>query len=96
MDANTSPAQDDAIVAENFPWVASAMLAIEAAEVMRLRVEKFARCEADAGEEAELMVGEKIVAALEATANLMAGASPAAIVDLYRDYVAANAKRLSA
>ncbi|UFZ05243.1 hypothetical protein LQG66_02655 [Bradyrhizobium ontarionense] len=77
------------------PWFAAAMLAIEAGEVIRLRLEKFARGEADAGEEAELMVVEKIAAALEATAKLMAGASPAAIVDLYRDYVAANAERLS-
>ncbi|WP_316159225.1 MULTISPECIES: hypothetical protein [unclassified Bradyrhizobium] len=79
-----------------FPWFTAAMLAMEAGEVIRLRLEKFARGEADAGEEAELMVSEKIAAALEATAKLMAGASPAAVVDLYRDYVASNAERLSA
>nr|WP_316164690.1 MULTISPECIES: hypothetical protein [unclassified Bradyrhizobium] len=79
-----------------FPWFTAAMLAMEAGEVIRLRLEKFARGEADAGEEAELMVSEKLAAALEATAKLMAGASPAAVVDLYRDYVAANAERLSA
>ncbi|NPU64314.1 hypothetical protein HL667_04825 [Bradyrhizobium sp. 83012] len=77
-----------------FPWFTAAMLAMEAGEVIRLRLEKFARGEADAVEEAELMVSEKMAAALEATARLMAGASPAAIVDLYRNYVAANAERL--
>ncbi len=81
---------------DGFPWFAGALLAMEAAEVIRLRLEKFARCDADAGDEAELMVTEKIVAALEATAELMAGASPAAVVDRYREHVAANAKRLTA
>jgi hypothetical protein len=44
--------------------------------------------------EAELMVREKIQAGLEATANLMAGASGDEIVDRYRQHVKANAKRL--
>ena len=48
-----------------------------------------ARCEA------ERMVREKIDAALEATASLMAGASGEKIVHRYRKRVAANAKRLS-
>ena len=95
MSLPTPPSKTATAEAE-WPWFAAAMLAMEAGEVIRLRLEKFARGEADAGEEAELMVNEKIVAALEATAKLMAGASPAAIVDLYRDYVAANARRLSA
>ena len=95
MSLPTPPSKTATAEAE-CPWFAAAMLAMEAGEVIRLRLEKFARGEADAGEEAELMVNENIVAALEATAKLMAGASPAAIVDLYRDYVAANARRLSA
>ncbi|MGJ4938974.1 hypothetical protein ACQR1W_00250 [Bradyrhizobium sp. HKCCYLS1011] len=96
MDDYSYDAQDNgAHPADSFPWLASALLAMEAAEVIRLRLEKFARAEVDANEEAELMVTEKIVAALEATANLMAGATPASIVDRYRDYVAANARRLS-
>src|SRR6202048_1454913 len=43
---------------------------------------------------AELMVREKIDAAFEATASLMAGASGDEIVHRYRRHVAANAKRL--
>lgn len=82
-------------LADSFPWLASALLVVEASEVIRLRLEKFARCETDANEEAELMVTEKVVAALEATAKLMAGATPASIVDRYREHVAANARRLS-
>ena len=42
------------------------------------------------------MVSEKIDAMFEAGANLMAGATPASIVDRYREHVAANTKRLSA
>ena len=80
---------------DGFPWVAGAMLAVEASEVMRLRMEKFARCESDAGEEAQLMVSEKIAAAFEAAANWLAGATPGAIIGRYREHVAANAKRLS-
>ena len=72
------------------------MLAIESGEVMRLRLEKFARGEADAGCEAQLMVSEKIAAAFEAAASLFAGATPGAIICRYREHVAANAKRLSA
>ena len=41
------------------------------------------------------MVSEKIAAAFEATASLFAGATPAAIIDRYREHVAANTKRLS-
>jgi hypothetical protein len=58
-------------------------------------MEKFARGESDSGEEAQLMVSEKIAAAFEAAANWLAGATPGAIVGRYREHVAANAKRLS-
>ena len=44
--------------------------------------------------EAQLMVSEKIDAAFEASASLMAGASGDEIVRRYRRRVAANAKRL--
>ena len=80
---------------DGFPWFASAMLAVESAEVVRLRLEKFASDDGDAEEEACLMVSEKIVAAFEAAASWLAGATPAAIVGRYREHVAANAKRLS-
>jgi hypothetical protein len=80
---------------DGFPWFASAMLAIESSEVMRLRLAKFAHHDADAEREAVLMVNEKIAAAFEAAADWFAGATPAAIISRYREHVAANAKRLT-
>jgi hypothetical protein len=44
--------------------------------------------------EAELMVAEKIHAAVEAAASVMTGASANQIVHRYRQHVARNAKRL--
>jgi hypothetical protein len=81
---------------DSFPWFAGAMLAMEAGEVVRLRVEKFAHGDADSEQEACLMVSEKISAAFEATANWLSGATPATIIGRYREHVAANARRLSA
>jgi hypothetical protein len=81
---------------DSFPWFAGAMLAVEASEVIRLRLEKIAHGDEDAEREASLMVTEKIFAAFEAGARFFAGASPADIIGLYRERVAANAKRLSA
>jgi hypothetical protein len=81
---------------DSFPWFAGAMLAMEASEVIRLRLEKFAVGDEESEQEACLMVTEKIVAALQAGAQLLSGASPSAIIGLYRERVAANAKRLSA
>jgi len=85
------PAQSDA----GFPWLASAMLAFEASEVIHLRLAKFASGDGDAESEAHLMVSEKLNAMFEAAASLMAGATAASIVERYREHVAANAKRLS-
>ncbi|MBW7968209.1 hypothetical protein [Bradyrhizobium sp. BR 10289] len=79
-----------------FPWVAGAMLAFEAGEVVRLRCEKLSHGDEAAGREAVLMVSEKIAAAFEATMNLLSGATPAAVIHRYREHVAANARRLSA
>ena len=80
---------------DGFPWFAGTMLAIESCEVVRLRLEKFAKHEDGAEHEACLMVSEKIAAAFEATASLFAGATPGAIIGRYREHVAANVKRLS-
>jgi hypothetical protein len=77
-----------------YPWYAGAMLAVEASEVVRLRCEKLSH--GAVGQEAVLMVSEKVAAAFEAFASLLAGATPAAVVQRYREHVAANAKRLSA
>ena len=71
------------------------MLAAEANGVVALRMMKLMRGGNGARSEAERMVREKIDAAVEATASLMAGASGEKIVHRYRKRVAANAKRLS-
>jgi hypothetical protein len=70
------------------------LLAVEANGVIALRMMKLMRGGRSARREAELMVSEKIHAAFEATASLMAGASGNEIVHRYRRHVAANAKRL--
>jgi hypothetical protein len=70
------------------------LLAVEANGVIALRMMKLMRGGRSARREAELMVSEKIHAAFEATASLMAGASGDEIVRRYRRHVAANAKRL--
>jgi hypothetical protein len=80
---------------DSFPWFASQMLALEASEVMRLRMEKFASGDADSEHDAHLMVTEKIFAAFEAGMSWLAGATTS-FVGRYREHVAANAKRLSA
>jgi hypothetical protein len=81
---------------DGFPWLAGAMLAFEACEVISLRLAKLAVAGEDSDREAQLMVSEKVDAMFEATASLMAGASTADIIDRYREHVAANAKRLLA
>jgi len=70
------------------------MLAIESSGVVALRMMKLMSGEGDALHEAELMVREKIDAAFEAAASLMAGASGDEIVHRYRQHVAVNARRL--
>ena len=70
------------------------MLAAEANGVVALRIVKLMRGGKSARSETELMVREKVDAALEATGSLMAGASGETIVRGYRKRVAANAKRL--
>lgn len=70
------------------------MLAVEANGVVALRMMKLMRGGRKAQREAKLMVSEKIDAASEATASLMAGASGDQIVHRYRQHVAKNAKRL--
>jgi hypothetical protein len=81
---------------DHFPWLAGTMLAFEACEVIRLRLTKFAAADDDSEHEARLMMNEKIDAAFEAGASLMAGASAATVIGRYREHVAANTKRLTA
>ena len=71
------------------------LLAAEASGVITLRMMKLMLGGRSARREANLMVSEKIKAAIEATASLAAGASGDAIVHRYRQHVAKNAKRLS-
>ena len=71
------------------------MLAIEANQVAGLRVMKLMLGGKRARREAELMVKEKVDAALQAGASLMAGASGDEIVERYRQHVKANARRLA-
>ena len=71
------------------------MLAVEANGVIALRMMKLMRGGRSARREAKLMVSEKIIAASEAAASLMAGASADEIVSRYRKHVARNANRLS-
>src|SRR5438067_12536860 len=77
------------------PQFASLMkLAVEANGVIALRTMTLMRGGKSARREAELMVSEKIHAAVEAAASLMTGASGNQIVRRYRQHVARNAKRL--
>jgi hypothetical protein len=71
------------------------MLAIEANQVVGLRVMKLMLGGKRARREAELMVKEKVDAALQAGASLMTGASGEEIVERYRQHVKANARRLA-
>jgi hypothetical protein len=70
------------------------LLAVESNSVIALRTMKLMAGDAGAMQEARLMVSEKIDAAFEATASLIAGASGDQIIDRYRQHVAVNAKRL--
>ena len=70
------------------------MLALEANQVIALRVMKLMLGGKRARREANLMVSEKIDAAIKSGASLMTGASGEEIVRQYRRRVAANAKRL--
>jgi|SRR5579871_1393419 len=81
---------------DGLPWYAGGMLALEAGEVVRLRMDKFAHGGEDCEQEARLMVIEKIVAAFEAGMSVLAGASTSSIIGRYREHAAANAKRLTA
>jgi phosphoserine phosphatase len=71
------------------------LLAIESSGVIAMRAMKLTAGDVVAIQEARLMMSEKVDAALEATASLIAGASGDQIINRYRQHVAVNAKRLS-
>ena len=78
------------------PWFSLMLLAVEASEVITLRMLKMGFGGADAWDEAHLTLSEKISAGLEAATGLMSGGTPLATVERYRQQVAANASRLAA
>jgi hypothetical protein len=71
------------------------MLAVEAHHVIGLRMMKLMLGGKGTRREAELMISEKIQAAVEAGTRLISGASGDEIVRRYRRRVASNAKRLT-
>src|ERR1700688_4492522 len=77
-----------------FPWYPAMMLAVEASNVIDLRLWKIARGGQEAATESHLMVKEKINALFEAGSVLADGGNPATVIALYRKHVAANAARL--
>lgn len=77
------------------PFYAAFLLAVEAQRVVELRLVRIAWGGAEAQAEMVSMVGEKIVAAMEAANTLMAGGTHGQVVARYRELVADNARRLS-
>jgi hypothetical protein len=78
-----------------FPLYSTMMLGLESGTVVGLRMLKLAGGGGDALNEMRLMIREKVDAAFESGANLMAGATAETVIDRYRQHVAANAARLS-
>jgi hypothetical protein len=78
-----------------YPWYPAMMLALEAGKVIDLRLWKIAMGGDEAAAESRLMVNEKVDALFEAGSVLVSGGSPAAVIDMYRKHVAANAMRLA-
>lgn len=76
-------------------FCAAFLLAIEAQKVIELRLVRIAWGGAEAQAEMISMVGEKVVAAMEAANTLLAGGSQDEVVARYRELVAANTRRLS-
>ena len=78
------------------PWFSAALLVFEASDVIRLRTMKIAFGGGSAFTEVHLMMTEKFGAAAEALTSMMAGGTPMAVIERYREHVAANACRLAA
>jgi hypothetical protein len=77
------------------PFFSTVSLAFESGNVIGLRMMKMMSGGRGSHDEAQLMVTEKLSAMLEASASLMCGATAGSVVERYREYVAANARRLS-
>lgn len=76
-------------------WYDSAMLAVEAQQVIGLRLMKIATGGATARAESSLMVAEKISEAFGATSMLIRGKSSHAVLKKVRVRVRSNRRRLS-
>ncbi len=74
----------------------TATLAVEAQQVMALRLAKLAAGGTAAQTEAARMVSEKVVAYAEASTMLARGKSPETVMRRYRTRVRANSRRLTA
>jgi hypothetical protein len=77
------------------PFLNLAMLGLESQSVIWLRLMKLGAGGNGAKTEAELMVSEKVAAAMQAATRLMLGASPGSIVSSTRRTVRANVRRLT-
>jgi hypothetical protein len=75
---------------------ALAALALEAQEVIGLRLVKLAWGGREAQTEAHHMVSEKVGASIEAAQTLMMGGSIDRVITRYREQVSANTERLGA
>jgi hypothetical protein len=78
-----------------FPWYSSAMLILESSSVVGLRLTKLTRGGSEAGDEANLMITEKIAAGFEAVETLLTGGGLSIVIERYREHVTANATRLA-
>ncbi|AWN37119.1 hypothetical protein [Methylobacterium radiodurans] len=76
------------------PFCAAFLLALEAQKVIELRLVRIAWGGPEAQVEMVSMVGEKVVAAMEAANTLMAGGTHGDVVARYRELVADNTRRL--
>jgi hypothetical protein len=74
----------------------TATLAVEAQQVMALRIAKLAAGGPAAQTEAAMMMSEKVVAYAEASTMLALGKSPQTVMRRYRTRVRANSRRLTA
>ncbi|UYW26283.1 hypothetical protein OKC48_23950 [Methylorubrum extorquens] len=78
------------------PFCAAFLLAVEAQRVIELRLVRLAWGGAEAQAEMVSMVGEKVLAAMEAANTIMTGGSHDQVIARYRELVADNTRRLTA
>ena len=71
------------------------MLILKSSRMVGLRMTKLTRGGSEAGDEANLMVAEKIAASFEAVETLLTGGNLSIVIDRYREHVTANATRLA-